>query len=146
MHSRNSGKKNSMNSSDMYTGRKRTTWLTSLAQKYSHPIGTLDYTYHRILTSTGKSGLTPISSPLPPPITEERLKKYQKRRSYGFSAAELEEIGMMAALGDEQMATELTNPIHPMYVRSQWESLADWRTCRDIGAQFRFEGMRIGTG
>ena len=114
-----------MCSTDMYTGQRRTTGLTSLAQKYGHPIGTLDYTSHRILTSTGKSGLTPISSPLPTPITEERLKNYQKRRFYGFSAAELEEMGTMAALGDEQMVAELTNPIHPMYVRSQWESLAD---------------------
>ncbi|KAN0108634.1 hypothetical protein V8E51_008376 [Hyaloscypha variabilis] len=105
--------------------QRRTTGLTSLVQKYGHPIGTLDYTSHRILTSTGKSGLTPISSPLPTPITEERLKNYQKRRFYGFSAAKLEEMGMMAALGDEQMVAELTNPIHPMYVRSQWESLAD---------------------
>lgn len=75
----------------------------------------------KILKNTGKSGLTPIT----PGIFSDGqryLQNYQKRRYYGFSAAELNAMEAMAALNTETMTSTLDNPVHPMYELSQWET------------------------
>ncbi|KUJ09625.1 uncharacterized protein LY89DRAFT_787913 [Mollisia scopiformis] len=102
--------------------------LTDLAKKYTHPLGKTGAADHRILFNTGKSGITPISSPPPclietdqQKLSRNQLKAYQKTRFRGFTTAELKELNALEPLDFETHKNELTNiDIHPAFRRKRW--------------------------
>jgi hypothetical protein len=106
--------------------------LSRLAKKYGNPEGITKAPWggslnHGILTGTGKSGLTPLSPWSTTQHSETNalsrsyLYFYQKARLWGFSAAELKTMHSLSALEDGPlMGTRFTNPIHPLFARSQW--------------------------
>ncbi|KUJ16032.1 uncharacterized protein LY89DRAFT_783262, partial [Mollisia scopiformis] len=122
--------------------------LTDLAEKYSHP-STNNYPAKDITSSplagTFKSGFTPTSpffSGVAGPYKKRRIFNHQKRRFYGFSAVELQELGVLAGVGDDPYdetyvdvmtgniigrtyRRDLDNPIHPLYARQNWEKESD---------------------
>jgi hypothetical protein len=110
--------------------RNRPAPLTFLAQRYGHPVGQTAGLSHRALRRTGKSGLTPLSpfhttakgSPHPSQDRKLRVHYYQQHRFFGFSAAELNRMGALAACQTMPMMSTLDNPIHPMFQRSQWDT------------------------
>ncbi|KAF8856528.1 hypothetical protein BDZ45DRAFT_790328 [Acephala macrosclerotiorum] len=101
--------------------------FTSLGKKCSHPRGIFANADHRVLNKTGKSGLTPISSP-PPEFSDDklrakkirRLENYQKIRLHGYTAAELRDLNALEPLDLEDKHEDLKNPMHPVFDKSQW--------------------------
>ena len=81
---------------------------------------------HRILKSTGKSGLTPLSPFAHNEWTADRanLHFYQQSRFKGFSAAELEKMQALTALETRTVKPNLGNPIHPIYALPNWATEA----------------------
>ncbi|CZR60774.1 uncharacterized protein PAC_10670 [Phialocephala subalpina] len=122
--------------------RNKLTPLTKLAERYSHPTRTTSNLSHSPLYGTKKSGFTPLS-PGFGTLEKRRLHNYQKRRFYGFSAAELHQLGALAGVdGDpydesggwtefesgaqaDGYGGELDNPIHPLFDRGNWERRRD---------------------
>lgn len=105
------------------TSSRNLTHLTTLGQKYSHPVKIVKSVSHSILASTGKSGLTPLPRK-PLTLRDKQLYNYQKRRFHGFSIEELAQLEALAAESEEKVerGEGLSNPIHPLYRRAQWET------------------------
>lgn len=112
-------------------GQRQTTGRTKAAFKYSHPIGFLHGVSHAALKHTGKSGLTPVSATKRPITPSRRQKEYQKdkiryyqtRRYYGFTADDLYRLEALAHLDDEAIVENtLRSPIHPLFARNHWET------------------------
>ncbi|KAE8441084.1 hypothetical protein EG329_005879 [Mollisiaceae sp. DMI_Dod_QoI] len=101
--------------------------FTDLGKKYGHPQGIFQFSDHRILNKTGKSGITPTSSPPPGLVQDEKqarkgrkLETYQKRKFYGYTTAELRDLNALEALDTEEKTINITNGIHPIFHRSRW--------------------------
>ncbi|PBP19973.1 hypothetical protein BUE80_DR009195 [Diplocarpon rosae] len=120
-------------------GQRSLTIHTGLAKKYSHPVKTINQLSHRVLKSTTikKSGLTPllpvpffqrdIPTPFLSPASQRQraLLHYQTRRFWGFSAAELQALGVVAGLdtGASRSTLDAVAKTHMLYQRTQWETL-----------------------
>ena len=111
---------------------QRPAQLTNLARKYGHPYRKINGMSHRILKNTGKSGITPLSpfftaSPTQSPDRQKhkyRVYYYQQHRYQGFTAAELHEMESLSALDTSPISSGLTNAIHAMFLKSQWDTEA----------------------
>lgn len=96
--------------------------LTTLAGKYTHPVGT----YHKVIAGTGKSGMTPISSPVFPNRNQRRryeeLDAYQRRRFEAFSTKEIEDVEAFApSFPTDTLPFPIpTNQINPLFGPSKW--------------------------
>ncbi|CZR51320.1 uncharacterized protein PAC_01195 [Phialocephala subalpina] len=100
-------------------GRPR---LTTLADKYTHPVGE----DHKEIAGTGKSGMTPSSSPIFPTGYQQRryeaLDAYQRRRFEAFSTREIEDVEAFAPLfpTTSLLFTVPTNQINPLFELNKW--------------------------
>jgi hypothetical protein len=97
--------------------------LTSLAKKYTHPTSK----NHRVISGTGKSGMTPLGLPLqlPSPRLQRRneeLDTYQRNRFKGFSTQELEDLQAFASSHPLDSVPETTNPVNPPFDHQKWAS------------------------
>ena len=109
---------------------QRTAELTNLARKYGHPYKKINGMSHRILKNMGKSGITPLSpffpiSPTRSPGRQEykyRVYYYQQHRYQGFTAAELYAMESLSGLDTSLTTSSLTNSIHPMFAKRQWDT------------------------
>ena len=111
---------------------KRSAPLTALAKKYGHPYKKIKGMSHRILKSTGKSGITPLSpffpaNMIPRNPTGQRQKYqfyfYQQHRYQGFTAAELHNMESLSAFDTTATSSPLLNPIHPMFGKAKWDQV-----------------------
>ncbi|KAB8288102.1 hypothetical protein EYC80_010235 [Monilinia laxa] len=106
-----------------------TSGWTTLAKKYSRPLGKFASVDHRILGNEGKSGLTPREhNPTPGRNKRKRrlernpedLEIYQRKRFNGFTNFDLESIQALAALDTNAIHQNLENPIHPCFALKRW--------------------------
>ncbi|THV43779.1 hypothetical protein BGAL_0931g00020 [Botrytis galanthina] len=102
---------------------------TSLAKKYSRPVGKFASVDHRILGNEAKSGLTPREDYSKSYESKKRcnwkgkfdeLERFQRKRFNGFTAFDLHNMKCMAALDTEIFPHSLRNPIHPCFEKSRW--------------------------
>lgn len=93
--------------------------LTELAKKYTHPTGPK----HTEIARTGKSGLTPLSTPISPSPAEqaryEELDLYQRDRFKAFSTKDLVDIDAFARTSFEKVYYD-DNPINKLFARNKW--------------------------
>lgn len=109
--------------------------LTKLAEKYTHPTGSL----HDVIGFTGKSGLTPVTKEQLELDKDgaTRLEKYQRRRFRAFTTRELHNMGAFAPTyksredsdGIEFFGVDyyagfdrFLLPLHPLFYRTRWGS------------------------
>lgn len=86
-------------------------------------MGTFASENHRLLKGTGKSGLTPLS-PFHASPNAQKLQQFyhQRSRFFGFSAAELHDMEVLAALHTDAVTNTLGDvPVHVLFQKSRWE-------------------------